>query len=223
MFEDVKQWVEKNVTEDAKLDEFVAMLPQPAELAKHPEIKPLFDSAVTSAVNNHDRRFKEEKLPEILKQEREAIRKELNPEETPQEKRIAELEEQQRQSALREKTVERRDALRRRHKELDLGSIGLGPEHIEPFVVLGDDAEPTVEAFAGVLKKQFNDAVNAEVQKVLKERGIGVMPKVARDAIKTPLNADEAQKLARENPEAYRAIKSQLVTSYGDQLGRPRR
>lgn len=218
MFEDVKQWVEKNVTEDAKLDEFVAMLPEPAELAKHPEIKPLFDSAVTSAVNNHDRRFKEEKLPEILKQEREAIVKELNPEETPEQRKIRELTEKVDQGEKREKANERRSALRQQHKVLELASLGLEPEHIEPFSVLGDEAIPTVEALAGVLKKQFNDAVNTEVQKVLKERGIGVMPKVVRDSIKTPLSLDEAQKLARENPEAYKAIRSQAASEYAERL-----
>ncbi|MEA3370799.1 MAG: hypothetical protein U9Q40_05610 [Campylobacterota bacterium] len=47
----------------------------------------------TQAIEKHDKKFMETKFPELMKEEREKIVKELNPEETAQDKEIRELKQ----------------------------------------------------------------------------------------------------------------------------------
>lgn len=207
MFEDVKQWVEKNVKEDANLEEFMGMLPKADELPKHPEVLPFFDSAVTSAVKNHDRRFQEEKLPDIKKSMRDELMKELHPEETPQDAVIRELREKVEASERRDRANQVKSQLRRKYTELDLSSMGVKVDYAEGFAAFGEEAESMLETNAS----QMKNVIEAEVNKQLKERLGGKMPKVGDTPKNVPTNLDEANELARTNPDGFDAVKAQII------------
>lgn len=207
MFEDVKQWVEKNVKDDADLEEFIGMLPSPETLPKHPEVLPHFDKAVTSAVKNHDLKFQEEKLPGIKQQLRDDLMKELNPEETPQDKMIRELREKVEAADRRDQTNLVKSQLRRKYNELDLSSMGMKVDYAEGFAAFGQEAESMLEANASQMKSIIEAAVNQQ----LKERLGGKMPKVGQTPKNVPTSINEVNELARENPEAFEAIRARIV------------
>lgn len=167
MYDKAVEWVRANVAEGVDVEEFVKMLPRPADLIKSdPDFKSEFDRQVSYAVDNHDKRFQEEKLPAILDAEREKLRKELNPEETAEQKRIRELEERIAKADSEAKKRELRDSLRKKAAELGVSDIGLQPDDVEPFVAFGEDAPTVLEAFVTRTKEAFTSNLDAK----LKER-----------------------------------------------------
>lgn len=166
MFEKVIEWIKANAAEGADIAELEAMLPNTEAILQVPEIRSALDSAVSKAVQSHDKRFTDEKLPTLLDEERAKIRAELNPEETAEQKRIRELEERLQKADRERETRERRDKLRKKASELGISEIGLTPDDVETFVAFGDDAETTLEAYVGRTK----EAMTSQLDNLLKER-----------------------------------------------------
>lgn len=164
MFDRLKEWIASHAAEGTDLAEVDSLIPGPDELVRDPALKPSFDRAVQAAMIEHDRRFTDERLPKMLDEERAKIRKELAPEETPEQRRIRELEERiAKQDAERER-IARRDALRVKANEMGIGDIGLSPDDVEPFVAFGDSAEATLASFVERTKEAFTRQLDAAVK-----------------------------------------------------------
>lgn len=152
----ILEWIEKNMAEGADLEEAKKLvkgtnLPQSKEdAAKLVEsnqfLKSELDSRVSKSVENATERFKENKLPDILKEEREKIRKELNPEETPEQKRIRELEEKLGEKDKIEQLNQKKLELREKAKAYaEEKGIQYDVTKAEKFAQFGDDAEQVMQ------------------------------------------------------------------------------
>lgn len=180
--QDLIEWIKANAKEGADLkeatkliDSYAEVTPdRAAELVRDKEVRRLIDAEISRAVERHDERFREEKLPKILDEERGKIRAELNPEETPEQKRIRELEERIAKQDAERQRIERRDALRKKFGELGGNEIGLSPEDIEPFAGL-ENADEFLESFIGRAKEAFTTNLDAK----LKERYAGKAPEAS--------------------------------------------
>jgi len=121
----------------------------------------------TTSIEMHDDKFMKEKYPELLKADREKYIKELNPEETPEQKKIRELSEKIEQAEFKEKQNMLKLALQDKAKEIGYpGDIGL-------FLSQGDKALETLEAY----HTKNTEYLAAEREKILKELYKGNPPK----------------------------------------------
>ena len=219
MLENVLQWVEKNAKDGADLGELRGMIPTAEEMARHPEVKPHFDRAVTSAVQTHDTKFRDEKLPGLIQAEREKIMAELNPKETDDQKLLRETRQEITALKQREAISERKTKLRRRANELKTETIGLPAEFFESFAVFGDDAVPTLDAFFERVSTNFSKTLNSEIETKLAERLGSGTPRAGSTPIgDTPKTIDEAQKLYAENPQAFAAHRKNAVREFVERM-----
>ena len=130
-------------------------------IASHDVLKRGRDKLVTAAIDSHKRKFEEEKLPELRKALRDEVAKELNPEETPDQKRLRELEQQLAERENREKRYQLKEKLRGKAKE-----IGFDEELAERLVGLQtEDHETELTTFADRFKASVNRMVEEEVNK----------------------------------------------------------
>jgi len=170
--EQLIEWIKDNVKDDADVNEATAMVesmneitPERAqELMKDKEVRRHIDAEVSRAVERHDEKFRQEKLPKILDEEREKIRQELNPEETAEQKAVRELREKLANMEREKSTVERREQLRRKAKELGVEEIGLSPDDLDPFVNLGDNAAEVLESFVTRTKEAWKDSLDKQMK-----------------------------------------------------------
>lgn len=168
------------------IDEVIALLPEESQAAARETIEGLnplgsiqdaeqavefirsneklkrgYDKIAQQAVESHKRKFEEEKLPELQKAWKDELRKELNPEETPEQKRLRELEEQLQQRDAKEASYKLKDKLRAKAKELSFDE-----ELAERFVNMqSDDPETELETFAARMQEQVKAMAEAEVNK----------------------------------------------------------
>jgi len=165
------KWIEENSADGAKLEEAKQLVqeldvtPKSREEAaklidSNQHIKSELDSRISKSVDNATEKFKESKLPEILEEEREKIRKELNPEETPEQKEIRELRERLNKQESVVQTEQRKAELRAKAKE-----IGIDPLRAERYVAYGDDAEKMLTEDAELLQTQINQRIEDEIKK----------------------------------------------------------
>lgn len=148
------EWVKKNAVlkEGASIDELKKLEKDlnPLEnikdinqatdfMNRSPVFKSALDSVISKAVASHDEKFQKEKLPEILKAEKEKLAKELNPEETPEQKQLREMREKM--EAL--ENERKRDQIK---AELLLKSKEIGfSGNVEKYLVYGDKAIEVME------------------------------------------------------------------------------
>jgi hypothetical protein len=183
------EWLKANVKDGADMNEATALLEgvtevtpeRAAELAKDKEVRRIIDAEISRAVERHDERFREEKLPKLIEEERGKIRAELNPEETAEQKRIRELEERIAKADRDRETVERRETLRKRAAELGINEIGLTPDDIEPFVSLGDTAGDTLESFINRSKEAWTASLDAKLKEQYKGKAPEGSPETGED------------------------------------------
>jgi hypothetical protein len=160
-------------------------------------LQPYNDRAVTQGIKT----FKEKTMPDLIKQ---AIA-ESNPEETPEQRRIRELEETVKNMG---KTNE--------HETLKTKTLTLLSDKKLPTdvisLVLGDDEDAT-SANIEALSKVIESAVNTEVENRLKGSGGSKDPvkKQSNDSDMTrdklfELSYKERNKFQRENPEEYERL-----------------
>jgi hypothetical protein len=148
-------WIKANVKEGAKIEEAQELMKgiNPLDgldskdkalelIEKNQMLKAALDSETSKRIERHDEKFKSEKLPELIKQREEELRKELQPEETPEQKRIRELEEKLNQKDQAEQLYQKKLELREKAKQYaEEKGIQYDSTRAEKFAQFGDDAE----------------------------------------------------------------------------------
>jgi DNA polymerase III delta prime subunit len=123
----------KNITDQSGALDFIN---------RNPVFKSALDSETSRRVENHDKNFMEIKFPGLIKQEREKIQKELNPDMTDEQKRIAELEKTIQQQNEKTKINEAKSFLRMKAAEIGKEKgVELPVDLAESFYIYGDQAE----------------------------------------------------------------------------------
>lgn len=183
-------WIKKNIREGADIKEAESLIKDldplkniksKTEALAFIERNDLFRSALDSEtsirVDNALERFKENKLPGIVKEEQEKIRKELNPEETEQDKRIRELE-QKLEAADNEKLQSNTKlTLREKAKQLaEETGVPYDPLRAERLYVYGDKAEEMLTDEINYLK----GTIEKELSSKLKGQYINTAPKTGK-------------------------------------------
>ena len=176
----ILEWVKENAKEGANIAEVEELIERanPINRVKTqaeaevfindtPAFKSFFDAYVSRATENHETKFMELKLPEILKEEREKIRKELNPDETDEQKAIRELKEANQRLESDIKRKELVAELRAKAKDYSL------PDNIaDGFAVYGDDA---IENLSKV-GDYFKSAIKTGIEEGIKSKFKGSSP-----------------------------------------------
>jgi hypothetical protein len=153
----------------------------------------------TTAIEKHDEKFTTTKLPEILKAEREKIVKELNPEETPEQKRIRELEDREKQRDKSDAEKDLRIELQKKAKEIGY------TRSIDLYMHLGDKAIETMVAE----HTQNTEYLTAELDKLKKEL-YGNNPPPKNSEKEVPKDIDEQIRQARAEGNSSLALKLQM-------------
>ena len=172
MFEKLLEWIKAHMAEGTDVAEVEALLPTLESILGSKEVISALDSLVSKAVTSHDERYTAETLPGLMEAERAKVRAELNPEETPDQKRIRELEESNATKDAAASLRDRTDTMRTKAAELKVDTFGLLPDDMTALAGLGDKAETVLETFVGRLNETFTKAVDAKV----KERFAPVKP-----------------------------------------------
>lgn len=169
IFKELVGWAKAHAKEDANVAEFEELVSKaaPPDDAKQaveyiraiPSLRSAYDAALNTEYNRAVKKYEEEKLPEKEKELREAIRKELNPDETPEQKQIRELREKLEAKERAEAISERKEALRAKAKD-----YGIDPEVAADYASYGDDAENVLKRHAEWHKKEL-DAVKEQSSK----------------------------------------------------------
>ena len=126
------------------------------------------DSLISTAVNRHDEKFNTDKLPALEQTIRDKVIAELNPDETPEQKRIRELEEKLSSSERRDAENALKAKLRGKANEL-----GYDTEIAARLSSYGDDAIELLETIHGYSTGVFE----AEKNRLIKETLKGQPPK----------------------------------------------
>jgi hypothetical protein len=166
IFNELVSWAKAHAKTDANVAEFEELVSkaQPPDdsikaieyIKSNPALRSAFDAALNKEFDRATKKYEEEKLPEKEKSLRESIRKELNPDETPEQKKIRELSEKLEAKDRAEAISQRKEALRAKAKE-----FGIDPEVAADYATYGEDAENVLKRHAEWHKKEL-DAVKAE-------------------------------------------------------------
>jgi hypothetical protein len=135
---------------------------------KNTTFRSAVDSLISTAVNRHDEKFQSEKLPVLQQQLRDELAKELNPDETPEQKRIRELEERLQESDRRDAENALKAKLRTKASELKFD-----PELASKLSKYGDESVTLLESFANYNK----GIVEAEKDRLMNDALRGKPPK----------------------------------------------
>jgi hypothetical protein len=128
-------------------------------IKKNPVLLSTFDSEVSKSVNTGVDNFKQKGMQEIIKEREEAIRKELNPEETPEQKRIRELETKLEASDGEKALAKLQDELSTKAKELEFDPI-----KARDFAVWGENAMSKLEEYATWQNETLNSRLDSEIK-----------------------------------------------------------
>ena len=176
--EKLTEWTRANVREGANLAEFEELAsglktPDTPEgfwdfLQKNKAAKSHFDSMLSKKNAEYDARFREQKLPELVKEEREKLLKELNPPKTPLELEVAQIKAE-RDKERQEIAIERRNnALLKKASEASFDA------EIASMFAPFEDAEEKL----GFVIERFDKAVTAKVEEIAKQKfGTAPQPK----------------------------------------------
>ena len=166
IFKELVAWAKANAKDGVNVAEFEELVskaapPDDAKQAKEyiraiPALRSAFDAALNQEFDRATKKYEEEKLPEKEKALRESIRKELNPDESPEQKQIRELREKLESKERAEAITSKQNALRAKAKE-----YGIDTEIAADYAHYGDDAENILKRHAEWHKKEL-DAVKAE-------------------------------------------------------------
>ena len=185
--DDLKKKAEKDFSGLVKLDE-VDKDGFEKILKENESLNSVFQSKLSQKNADYDKRFNEEKLPELERQLKEKIMAELNPPKTEAEKRLAELEVQLRAMQEEKLLVSKKEQRRQEAK-----AEGFDPELAGYLVGLSD------EAF-----KQFSMSYKLSVQKAVEEQLKQKLPSIdvkagasAAPPDPSKMSIIEATKLAR--------------------------
>lgn len=143
--------------------------------------------------------FKNGKMESLIKEREEAVRKEYVQNETPEMKRIRELEEK---DAMREKEIAIRDL--QDNLSIKAKEIGFDPIKAKEYAVYGERAIERLEQDANWFKTTLED----QVGKQIKENYGGVKP--PKQATITPADIDDKIREARQRGDSETALRLQL-------------
>lgn len=212
--EDVKKFLEEN-KEDEGVRQYLQELRRPSldDVKNLVEQDEDFKKWLNSEKDRHFSKsletWKEKSLPKILEEEREKIRKELNPDEDPLQKRVRELE---RKLEAKER-AEAREKLRNQvYKQANEKGL---PLDLLDFIV-GNDEETTqknLETFESVWSKALKDAKES----VFKDHGRKPHPgDIDAGSYDKPnpwkkgsINLTEQARLLKEKPELAKILQAQ--------------
>ena len=114
----------------------------------------LYDKLLDKPLKTREQNLRENEFPKMLesrlKEEREKLMQELNPEETPAEKRLRELEQKLADKERKESEYERRNALREQYKDV-------APDVAEKLYKLEDESVSSVIDYIGTLKAKIGE------------------------------------------------------------------
>jgi hypothetical protein len=166
----IKEWVKANAKDGsnfAEFDELLSAYEVPTDITeakafvyKNKALLSAFDDEVRVKIEAHDKKFTENNLPKILKEEREKLVKELNPEETPKDKAFRELTERFNTRENELDMEKRKAALRAKASE-----IGFDPQLAEEFAGFGDEAELKMSKVKEYIDTASMSKVEAETKK----------------------------------------------------------
>lgn len=208
---DILEWAKANAKEDANMAELEELVERANPINKvqsqaeaevlinnTKQLKSYFDSYVSRAVENHDTKFKENKLPEILKEEREKLRKELNPEETEEQKQLREIRDELKQEKNLRALEMKRSELRTKGKDFGI------PEKIsERFAAFGDDSELALSQVGEFIQTSIQDGIESGVKDKFKGR------KAPESGAKDNANAKSREAFDNMSPkERMKAVRS---------------
>jgi hypothetical protein len=229
--EKLLEWVDGNVKEGVDTAEFKEMLSGSVLpefdgtedalgfIRKHPKFNSALDQAINSAVKTHDEKVNNEKLPKMLDEERKKIReelmKELNPEETPEQKQIRELREQVESMAREKSEVALKDKLRSYAKEIGYPDVTAA----EKFSVYGENALDALKQEHEFIQQQIKAGIESEIKNRFGDtpppsKGAGSAPASKVDELVTQYNEIEAS----NDPE-----KGMKLIALKDQIAKAKR
>ena len=130
-------------------------------MVKNPNtaFKSALDYREQQASEARERNFKEKNLPELINAEREKFQKELNPDLTPEQKRIAELERKWLDGENKAKLNDLKDSLRKKAKEL-----GYPESRAEKFAVYGESAFDELQEASEFLNNTTKTKLESEIK-----------------------------------------------------------
>ena len=201
----ILEWIKANVKEGVDVSEVTKLVEgvqdlnsidtkeKAIELMKTNAVfKSGFDSEISKIIDTHDK----EKLPELKKSIRDELEKELNPDLTPEQKRIKALEDEL-NASKNEKAVNMTKAeLRTKAKEL-----GFDPDRAEKYHVFGEKAFETLENDS----KYFSDAIKAGIDTEIKTRFGNKIPPGGNRQVDTSkiMNRDDFEGLGAAQKQAF--------------------
>lgn len=160
-----------------------------------------FDSQVSKSVESGVENFKSKGMLDILKEKEEALRAEFNPQETPEQKKIRELESRLEASDSEKALAKLQDDLSLKAKELEFDPIDA-----RDFAIYGDKAVEMLEKYAARENERLNERLNKEI----KTKYNGNPPK--KTSI-PPADIDTRIKEARETGNNELALRLQMLKS----------
>ena len=114
----------------------------------------LFDKVMRKPLETREQNLRENEFPKLLesrlKEEREKLMQELNPQETPEQKELRELRQRLDDKERKEAEYERRNALREQYKDV-------APDIAEKLYKLEDDSVGSVVEYIGTLKAKIDE------------------------------------------------------------------
>lgn len=114
----------------------------------------LFDKIMQKPLETREQNLREKEFPKLLeqrlKEERENLMKELNPEETPEQKRLRELEQKLADKERKETEYERRKELRTKYKDV-------APDVAEQLYALPDESVDGIVQHIAQLKAKIDE------------------------------------------------------------------
>lgn len=124
-----------------------------------PFFKSALDSETSKRIENSLKRYESDKLPSKLKEHEEKLRRELSPQETPEQIRIRELEEKISQSDKREMENQLKAELRAKAKD-----IGMDPIKADRYAVYGENAEKFMREDYQEIDNTIKTKLDAEIK-----------------------------------------------------------
>lgn len=210
---DIINWMKANAKEGANLAEFEelvsrASIPETqAEALEFIKRTPALRSALDAEKNReYDRaieKFRAEKLPDIEKELKDKVYKELHPEETAEMRRIRELEEKLGAKEKAEAINLRKSALMEKAKEFEID-----PMIAADYAAFGDEAENVMKKHAEWIKGRLEGVKSETVKGVY----AGAPPKggaVPVSGVKD-MTPDQAMEYAKRGPAELAAVMAHL-------------
>ena len=173
-----------------------------AKPARHSIFESIKDSLVSKGVESYKENFEKDGKPLLEKEIRDRLEKELNPDLTPQDKRLKELEDKLAEKDKAEQTSSLKALLRRKAKELDYDQ-----SKAERFAMYGDEKQAltALELDAG----EFKEAVKLRVEELTKSQFTKSPPRGGDPVEAEALTVKYAEAQKAGNVKAMMAIKEQ--------------